>query len=369
MDKIILSESQWADLRSIAHEVIEYSGLTSKQLVAKLEKEQGTDPGAVCFTALALEQITEKELNARLSGADAVVSCWTNIPDSVLLANPQIKYIGFWTNLVQHRINLDLAKRMGIEVTYIPDYGTIAVAEYTFCLLLELMRNVAKQASDTVSGRWPYELLKTSMYVPTVDAIPYHTLCGKKIGIIGFGRIGQQVAQIALGFGMKVSYFSKTRKQDWEARGVEYKMMNDLLKDSDIVSVHLSPYANVDPLGRVSVDDHAPDCPEQGPQVVDLPVLSKEKLALLKNGAIIINTSAGRLVDETALFEEVLSGRIQVAVDVYRSNPNKKEIQQVIQKHGKGRNIFTYRGGWLTYESVLKKGDSLVEQIREFLNS
>ena len=368
LDKIILSESQWASLKSLANEVIEYSGLTPKQLMTKLAKEQGVDPGAVCFTALALEQITEQELGTRLSGADAVVSCWTNIPDRVLLANPQIKYIGFWTNLVQHRINLDLAKKMGIEVTYIPDYGTIAVAEYTFALLLELMRGTAKQASDTASGKWPYELLKTSMYVPTVDAIPYHTLCGKKIGLIGFGRIGQQVAQIALGFGMQVSYFSKTRKSDWGARGVEYKTLDEVLQTSDIVSIHLSPYANVDPLGRVSIDDHAPDCPEQGPQIKDVPVISKEKLALLKNGAIFINTSAGRLVNEDALFTEALLGRIRIAVDVYRSNPNKKQIQQVIQRNGKERNVFTYRGGWLTYESVLRKGDSLVEQMRSFLN-
>jgi len=368
LDKIILSESQWKSLKLLAKEVVEYSGLTPKQLMEKLAKEQGVDPGAVCFTALASEQIIEQELNSRLSGADAVVSCWTNLPDSVLRANPQIKYVGFWTNLVQHRINLELAKEMGIKVTYIPDYGTIAVAEYTFALLLELIRNTAKQAQDTASGKWPYELLKTSMYVPSVDAIPYHTLCGKKIGLAGFGRIGQRVAQIALGFGMNVSYFSKTRKQEWEARGVEYKAIEDLLKDSDVVSVHLSPYANIDPVGRVSVDDHAPDCPEQGPKIIDSPVISKEKLAMLKNGAIFINTSAGRLVDEDALMEEALSGRIRIAVDVYRSNPNKKRIQQVIQRHGKERNIFTYRGGWLTYESVLKKGDSLVEQMNEHLS-
>jgi glycerate dehydrogenase len=352
----------------MANEVVEYSGLTPKQIMEKLAIEQGTDPGAVCFTALALEQITERELNARLAGADAIVSCWTNIPDSVLLNNPQIKYVGFWTNLVQHRINLKLAKEMGIHVTYIPDYGTIAVAEYTFALLLELMRSVARQASDTASGKWPYELLKTSLYVPSIDAIPYHTLCGKSLGIIGFGRIGQQVAQIALGFGMKVSYYSKSCKTDWKNRGVEFKNLDEVLKTSDIVSIHLSPYANVDPLGRVSIDDHAPDCPEQGPKIEDIPIISKKKLALLKDGALLINTSAGRLLEEDALFEEVLSGRIRVAIDVYRNNPNKKHIQAVISRHGKDRNIFTYRGGWLTYESVLKKGDSLIEQAGKFLH-
>jgi glycerate dehydrogenase len=306
-------------------------------------------------------------LNERLNGADAVISCWTNIPDEVLRANPQIRYVGSWTNLVQHRINLDLAREMGITITYIPDYGTIAVAEHAIALLLELMRNVAKQADDTVRGKWPYELLKTSLYVPSIDEIPYHTLCGKKIGIVGLGRIGKRVAQIALGFGMEVSYFSKTRKLEWEARGVHCRELDDLLRESDVVTLHMSPYANLDPFGRISLDDRDPS--SAALLAKDTPIISKEKLALMRKGAIFINTSAGRLVDEAALLDEAESGRIRVAVDVYLSNPDRKRIKQIVQKYGKGINLFTYRGGWLTYESVLFKGDSLIKQASEFLGN
>lgn len=368
LDKIVLAQHQWNALREIAEEVVEFSGLSLEQIIAKLVKEQGLDPGAVCFTALAKEETTIRELNDRLSGADAVISCWTNIPDDVLRANPQIKYVGFWTNLVQHRINLDLAKEMGITITHIPDYGTVAVAEYTIALLLELMRNVAKQGDDTVRGKWPYEPLKTSLYVPSIDEIPYHTLCGKKIGIVGFGRIGKQVAQIALGFGMNVSYFSNTRKRDWEERGVQFRELDGLLGESDIVTLHMSPYANLDPFGRVSIDDRVP-VPE-ALTTKNTPIISRNKLALLRKGAIFINTSAGRLVDEVALLDEAESGRIRVAVDVYLSNPDRKRIKQIAQKYGKGVNIFTYRGGWLTtYESVLLKGDSLIKQAAEFLGN
>ena len=98
LDKIILSQPQWQALKGMAQEVVEYSGLTPKQLAAKLAEEQGLDPGAVCFTALAKEQMTEMVLMERLEGADAVISCWTNIPDTVLKANPQIRYIGLFTN-------------------------------------------------------------------------------------------------------------------------------------------------------------------------------------------------------------------------------------------------------------------------------
>ncbi len=355
LDKIVLAQHQWGALREIAEKVVEFSGLNLEQVIAKLIKEQGLDPGAVCFTALAKEETTIRELNERLSGADAIISCWTNIPDEVLRENPQVKYIGFWTNLVQHRINLDLAKEMGITITYIPDYGTIAVAEYTIALLLELMRNVAKQADDTVRGKWPYELLKTSLYVPSIDEIPYRTLCGKKIGIIGFGRIGKQVAQIAQGFGMKISYFSKTRKPEWEARDVQFQELDDILRSADIVTLHMSPYASLDPFGKISLDDHAPV--SEALLTKNKPIISKEKLALIRDGAIFINTSAGRLVDESALLDEAESGRIRVAVDVYLSNPDRKRIKRIVQTFGKGKNIFTYRGGWLTYESVLFKGD------------
>ena len=363
LDKIILSNEQWAQLRSLADEVVEYAGLTQKQVVEKLAKEQDSDPGAVCFTALAMEEVTIRELNERLAGADAVITCWTNIPDEVLRENPQIKYIGFWTNLVNHRINLSLAEKMGICITFIPDYGTTAVAEYVFSLLHALNRRVAKQAKDVVDGKWLYEHLKTALYVPSMDAIPYHTLHEKTLGIIGFGRIGQRVAKIAEGYGMNVLYYSLHRKEEKESARIRYAEMKDVLQMSDIVTLHISPYANVDQEGRISIDDNL----TKYAKVYDKPVIGREELAMIKDGAIFVNTSAGRLVDEDAMFDEAESGRIRVAADVYRSNPDKKRIKQIIQKHGMGRNVFTLRGGWLTYESVLLKGDMLIGHLKNYL--
>ena len=368
LDNLILADHQWQALHEITEEVVEYGGLDLKQVTERLAKEHESDPGVVCFSALTAEQITEIELNKRLKDADAVISCWTNLPDDVIQENPQIRYVGFWTGLVQHRINLELAKKMEITVTYIPDYGTYAVAEFTFALLLEIMRKTAKQAKDTARGSWPYELLKASLYVPRIDAIPYRILHGKKLGIIGFGRIGQQVASIALGYGMDISYYSIHRKSEFEDR-IKYKELDEILKNSDIVTVHLSPYAFIDPNGRVGIDDHAPDCPEGNPKSTDHPVIDRKRIALIKDGAIFINTSAGRLVDEEAILDEAESGRIRIALDVYRSLPNRKRLQKIIQLHGEGQNIFTYRGGWLTYESVLYKGDSLIEQAKSFLQN
>jgi len=363
LDKIILSEDQWKRLRSLADEVVEYAGLTPAQVTEKLQIEQAHDPGAVCFTALAMEEVSEQELNKRLSGADAVITCWTNIPDEVLRKNPQIRFIGFWTNLVNHRINLELAKEMGIEVTSLPDYGTTAVAEYVFSMLHTLYRMPSRQTKDVASGKWVYELLKTSLFVPKMDAIPYHTFEGKTIGIIGFGRIGQKVARIATGYSMNVLYYSLHRKEELESKYVRYADLKTLLQTSDIVTLHVSPYANVDHEGHISIDDRM----SQYKKEYGRPIIGREEMSLIRDGCIFVNTSAGRLVDEDALFEEAESGRIRIAADVYRSNPPRKRIQQIIKKFGQWLHLFTLRGGWFTYESVLLKGDTLIAQMRAAL--
>lgn len=366
LDRLVLTEHQWAALRSSADEVVEFSGLRPDEVVQELAREQKLDAGAVCFTALAIQQATEEELMRRLAGADAVITCWTNIPDEVLRSNPQIRYVGFWTNLASHRINMRLAEEMGIRVTHIPDYGTNAVAEWTFAVLLELARGAAQQAAKTLQGSWVYELIKRALYIPDPSGVPYFHLRGRKLGLIGFGRIGQAVAEIALGFGMEVSYWSRQRRPEWEARGVVYAEVDDLLQSSDVVSLHLSPYANVGADGRISIDDHAPDCPERDGEEA-APVITRSRLASLRDGAIFVNTSAGRLVDEEALLEEAESGRIRIAADVWRSSPDRKRLKRIESRHGKGYHCFTYRGGWFTRDAITFKGEELVRQLREFL--
>lgn len=367
LDRLVLTETQWTALRSAADEVVEFSGLRPEEVVKELAAEQRLDVGAVCFTALAIQQATEAELMKRLEGADGVVTCWTNLPDAVLRANPQLRYVGFWTNLVNHRINLELAAELGITVTHIPDYGTQAVAEWTFAVLLELARGVAQQAAKTLQGSWVYELIKRALYIPDPSGVPYFHLKGRQLGLIGFGRIGQAVAEIALGFGMSVTYWSRQRRPEWEACGVAYAAVDEIMRRSDVVSLHLSPYANAGADGHISIDDHAPDCPERdGEELV--PVITRERLALLRDGAIFINTSAGRLVDEEALLEEAESGRIRIAADVWRSSPDRKRLKRIESRHGKGYHCFTYRGGWFTRDAITFKGEELVRQLREFLD-
>ncbi len=338
LDRIILLERQWAELREFADEVVEYAGLDPKEIMRRLQGETDQAEAPMCWTQLAHEELTVAELNERLRGADGVITCWTNIPDQVLLANPQLRYLGFWTNRVDHRVNMELARSRGVHVTYIPDYGTDSVAEMTFAGMLAVSRHLAETVQDTKRGSWAYELLKTGKRVPPIEHIPQRLLHGKKLGLLGFGLIGQRVAEIAQAFRMDVAYWSRHRQLEWEGRGVSFREIDDLFRWADVLSVHLSAYAPAY-------------------------IVSRERLQMLRDGAIFINTSAGRLVDQEALWEELRSERINAYIDVYETLPPRKIIGELTGNN----NVFTYRAGWFTQEAVTYKGDQLVGHLREYL--
>lgn len=339
LDPIILLKEQSARLYAFAEKVVEFSGLNSNEILQTLHKQMDEKPTPMCWTQLAQKEVTREELNRRLAGADAVITCWTSIPDEVLLVNPQLRYIGFWTNLAKHRLNLDLARQRGIHVTSIPDYGTDSVAEITIAGILAVSRRLMASAKDTERGRWPYELLKTGVHVPTVNEIPQRMLRDKVLGIVGFGRIGQRIAEIALAFRMRVQYFSRHRYPRWEEKGLRYTELEELFGTSDIVSVHLSPYA-----------------PEK--------IISAELIGRLKDKAIFVNTSAGRLVDQEALLRELESHRIYAYLDVYEGLPPRQRLKNISLLE----NLFTYRMGWFTQEAITYKGETLLQRIEDFLS-
>ena len=339
LDRIILLNEQWKRLNNLAEEVVEYSRLNPKEIMRRLQEEADEIQAPMCWTQLAKEEMTVRELNERLEGADGVITCWTNIPDEVILANPQLRYLGFWTNLVDHRVNIKLTEERDIHVTYIPDYGTDSVAEMTFAGMLSVYRHLLKVTRNTQKGKWAYELLKTGERVPSIEEIPQRMLYGKKLGILGFGDIGQRVAEIAKVFRMDVSYWSRKRRDNAENEGIQYKNIDELFEWSDIVSVHLSPYGT--------------------PRIV-----SRERLAKIRDGGLFVNTSAGRLVDQEALWDELQTGRLTAYIDVYENLPPRKLINHLKST----ANVFTYRAAWFTQEAVEYKGDRLVENLNEFLS-
>lgn len=189
-----------------------------------------------------------------------------------------------------NNIDVDYATKKGIIVTNTPDVLTEATADLAFALLLCASRRIVEGDSLVREGKFlgwaPDLLLGTEIY-------------GKTIGIIGLGRIGEAVARRAKGFGMQVVYWSRNRKpQREDLLGLEYKELEDLLADSDYISLNLS----------LTPETHH--------------LIGDKEFALMKRDAILINTARGPVVDEEALVRALESGQIRAAgLDVYEKEP------------------------------------------------
>lgn len=181
-------------------------------------------------------------------------------------------------------IDLATAKAKGIEVTNTPAATSISVAEHTFGLMLAAARNHGKASLSMKEHRWDKKVLSGI------------ELFGKILGIIGIGRIGQEVARRALAFGMKVIAFDIVDIQlDMDVQQVS---LDDVLRDADIISLHI-------PLTEKSKH-----------------MISREEFRKMKDGAIIINASRGGIINERALLMALESGKIRAAaLDVFEKEP------------------------------------------------
>lgn len=187
-------------------------------------------------------------------------------------------------------IDLEAAASRGIAVTNLPDEVTYSTAELTMALMLACVRRVC-EADRYVRRNNPYPW-SPSFFMGS-------NLKGKSLGLVGFGRIAQQVARLAQAFEMRVLYFSRTRRTaEEQALGVEYRQLGDLLKEADILSLHVP-------------------ATEATRRLID-----REALAQMKKGAILINTARGSVVDERALAGALERGELGGAgLDVFEDEP------------------------------------------------
>lgn len=209
---------------------------------------------------------------------------------AIIESNPSLKIIANYGAGFDN-IDLAAAKEKNIMVSNTPLVSTISTAELTFALMLGIARRISEgdklMRSGNFSGWSP-------MFHLGVE------LKGKKLGIIGMGNIGKQVARIAMGFQMEVIYHNRTRLSEFEEREltVKYRSLDELLKESDIVTLHLS-YNN-------SLRHY----------------IGKEQLSMMKKSAYLINAARGPLVDESALLELLRDNKIAgAALDVFEFEP------------------------------------------------
>ncbi len=223
---------------------------------------------------------------------DALLSLLTDkIDGEVLDAGPKLKIVSNFA-VGFDNIDLEAARRRNIMVTNTPsDWVADSVAEHTFALMLALSHRIVEADSFTRSGRyngWNPFLMNGML------------LKGKTLGVIGLGRIGTDVVKHSYGIGMKVSYYDTKRNEDLEKScGARYLAMEDLLKEADVISLHVPLLPSTRHL------------------------LSTKQFKLMKPSALVINTARGPVVDEKAILQALNDKKIGgFATDVFECEPS-----------------------------------------------
>lgn len=285
------------------------------------------------FGEVTLYQKTESEAEAiqRIGDHEIVLTNKVPITESLLSACPNIKLICIQAT-GYNIVDTAACARRGIPVCNVPDYGTAAVAQFTLALMLELCHRIGHHDAAVHDGKWCRSTTFCFWDTPQME------LGGKTLGIIGFGRIGQATAKLAQAFGMRILTCSGTRKET--DVDVEYVDLDTLLQQSDFVSLHCPLFAD------------------------NAKMVNEDFIEKMKDGAFLINTARGGLLDEQAVADALASGKLAgAAVDVVTEEP-----MQVSNPLLTAPNcIITPHIAWAPKESRQRLLDCCVENIRAFL--
>jgi glycerate dehydrogenase len=229
----------------------------------------------------------EDEVVERLAGATIAITNKVPLRAAALDQLPDLKLIAVAATGTD---NVDLAacRARGISVANIRDYSVVSVPEHCLTLMLALRRNLRAYAHDVEAGQWETSSRFCLLGHPIGD------LAGSRLGIVGYGALGRKVAALGRAFGMEVCATSRSRIED---TGVTQLELDELLKQADVISLHL-------PLTEQTRH-----------------MIGARELALMKPGALLINTARGGLVDEAALAEVLATGRIGAGFDVLSKEP------------------------------------------------
>lgn len=231
----------------------------------------------------------------RCKDADIIIDNKVVIDKDLMQQLPKLKYIGMLST-GYNVIDIDAAKERGIAVTNVPTYSTEAVAQLTFALILSIYNQVELHNSAVHNGEWSLSRDFCFYKSPLIE------LKDKTIGLIGYGKIGCEVAKIADAFSMNILCYVPSKKPQPYFKNFKFVSLNYLAENSDIISLH---------------------CPLT-PETTGM--INNEFISKMKKSAIIINTSRGPAIDEQALSDALNSGKIYGAgVDVLSTEPPKSD--------------------------------------------
>ncbi|MDL2273121.1 D-2-hydroxyacid dehydrogenase [Oscillospiraceae bacterium OttesenSCG-928-G22] len=273
------------------------------------------------------------ETVSRIGDAEIVFTNKTLVTEEVFAACPNIRFVGVLATGF-NIVDTEAAKKRGIPVSNVPTYGTAAVSQFVFALLLEICHHVGHHSQTVVDGRWGAQDDYCYWDYPLIE------LSGLTMGIIGLGRIGKATAKIANAFGMKVLANDAYRDASIESDDLRYVELDELLRNSDVISLHC-------PL--------LPDT--EG-------MINRESIAKMKDGVLLINTSRGPLIVEDALVEALNTGKVAgAAVDVLHTEPPKKGSVLI----GAKNCIVTPHIAWAPLASRRRLMNVAVDNLTQFL--
>ena len=269
----------------------------------------------------------------RIGDAEIVITNKTPIDKEIFEKCQNIKYVGVLAT-GYNVVDVNTAAEKGIPVCNIPTYGTTAVAQMVFALLLEICHHVGTHSEAVKMGEWSNNVDWCFWKYPLIE------LAGKTMGIVGFGRIGKAVGRLAKAFGMNVLAYDEYENEEGKAIA-DYVTLDDLYAKSDVISLHC-------PLFPATTG-----------------MICKESIAKMKDGVILINTSRGPLINEADLAEALQSKKVYAAgCDVVSTEPIKADNPLL----GCYNSILTPHIAWAPKESRQRLMNIAVDNVRNFLN-
>ena len=231
-------------------------------------------------------------------------------------------------------VDVAAARRRGVAVVNVPEYGTRSVAQFTFALLLELCHRVGLHADAVRQGAWSNSPDFCFWRTPQVE------LAGKVMGVVGFGRIGRSVAEMARAFGMEVLVCRGSRAAPPDSPSAAWVELNDLFARADVITLHCPLTAETTGL------------------------VNRQRLRLMKPSAFLMNTSRGGLVVEADLAEALNEGRLAgAAVDVVSREPAQPNNPLLSARNC----LVTPHIAWATREARRRLLEATFHNIENFL--
>ena len=276
------------------------------------------------------DDTTEQQLTERIQGTDIIVTKEMPVSAEMIQRFPESVKLICEAGTGYNNIDLKAAGQRGITVCNIPAYSTERVAHTAIMMILNLSSAMQVQMKMLACGN--HDNFTRNLQVPHVE------VNGKTLGVIGAGHIGRKVIQIAQALDMNILVYTRTPRED--EKGIRYVSLEELLKNSDYVSMHC-------PLTESTKH-----------------MINKETLSLMKPSAFIINTSRGALIDEAALIEALENGTIAGAgLDVQETEPPEENSPLYTMDNV----LLTPHMGWKGLETRQRLVSILADNIKKFM--